>query len=113
MIIKNSAQFKSWLNKQLGSTCEYKHYDPKSNSPRAIVSRGIWLEIVWQYKNLPTHTKGVARSFDGLNTSISYVLQLPIYFLFLPILPMIWGLGSYSRALNEFKKEYKKARGES
>ena len=95
-------EFKEWLENRLKETPS-KHYDPNGNSSRAVVSRGKWKEILYQYKKYPKSVVYEIKSFRGLDTPISYFINLVIILLLSPIVPIIWSYYSYNNAIEEFK----------
>ena len=95
-------KFKIWLENKLKETPSV-YYNKDGNSSRAVVTRGIWREIMYQYKIYPKLAIYEIKSFSGLDTPIVYFLNLVIILLFSPIIPIIWGYYSYSRAIEEFK----------
>ena len=95
-------EFKDWLDNKLKETPS-KLYKPSGNSARAIVTRGRCKEIIYQYKVYPKSVIYEIKSFKGFNTPIIYFINLIIILLFSPIIPIIWGCSSYSRAIEEFK----------
>ena len=99
-------EFKEWLENKLKETPS-SHYTPDGNSSRAVVSRGRWKEILYQYKEYPKSVVYEIKSFDGLNTPIVYFINLVIILLFSPIIPILWGCQSYKRAIEEYKHTFK------
>ena len=82
--MKNS-EFKKWLKNKLK---EYpgSHYNVNGNSSRAVVSRGRWEEIFYQYKDYPKSAVYEIKSFRGLDTPIIYFINLVIILLLSPII---------------------------
>ena len=99
--MKNS-EFKKWLENKLK---EYpgSHYNVNGNSSRAVVSRGRWKEILYQYKDYPKSAVYEIKSFRGFDTPIIYFINLVIILLLSPIIPIIWGYYSYNQAIEEYK----------
>lgn len=97
--------FKDFIEKEISKPAP-KHYDPNGNSTRAIVTRGRFKEIIYQYKRIPMDIVDTFSAFDGFNTPIGWFLLLPIYILLLPILPSLQGLYSYRKAIEEYKTMY-------
>ena len=100
------SEFKDWLETKLKETPS-NHYEPNGNSARAIVTRGRWKEIVYQYKLYPKSVIYEIKSFKGYDTPIIYFINLIVILLFSSIIPSIWGYSSYNRALEEFKLIFK------
>lgn len=98
-------EFKKWLENKLKES-PGRHYNPNGNSSRAVVSRGKWKEILYQYKDYPKSVIYEIKSFNGFDTPIIYFINLIIILLFSPIIPIIWGYSSYSKAIEEFKHTF-------
>ena len=102
-------KFKEWLENKLKETPS-AHYSPIGNSSRAVVSRGRWKEILYQYKEYPKSVVYEIKSFDGFNTPIIYFINLVIILLFSPIIPILWGYQSYKRAIEDYKHTFETER---
>ncbi len=98
-------EFKEWLENKLKES-PGSHYNPNGNSSRAVVSRGRWKEIFYQYREYPKSVVYEIKSFRGLNTPIIYFINLVIILLFSPIIPIIWSYYSYDRAIKEFEDTF-------
>ena len=98
--------FKEWLKAELSKPSKNPHYDPNGNSEHAVVVRGLKREILYQYKTTPNHFKGVFSRFEGFETEIGWFIQIPIYILLLPILPIFWARSNYNRAIRAYKDSY-------
>lgn len=57
--------FRSWLKKELDTPSGYKYYNSKGNSLRAKASRGLFKEIIWQYKDYPSSLLYDIKCFRG------------------------------------------------
>lgn len=104
-MIKQKTTFKEWLQEELLKPAP-DHYDPNGNSPRAITTRGLYKEVLYQYKQYPKGLLLLMKDFDGMRTEISWFITLPVSTLLGPIVPIIWGIGSYKRALKLYRSEY-------
>ena len=60
-------------------------YDPNGNSERAVVVRGLFGEILWQYRDFPRRVKCEIDSFEGLETPLGWFIQLPIMMILAPL----------------------------
>ena len=95
-------EFKEWLENKLKES-PGSHYNPNGNSSRAVVSRGRWKEILYQYKKYPKSVVYEIKSFRGFDTPIIYFINLVIILLLSPIIPIIWSYYSYKQAIEEYK----------
>jgi hypothetical protein len=95
---------KAELKKPVHST-----YDPHGNSARAVVERGLFKEIVMQYKLYPNRISDAISFFNWLDTPIGAIIQFPIMILFSPILPIFAGFHWHKKSINEFMAEYKQS----
>lgn len=102
-------EFRKWLENKLKES-PGRHYNPNGNSSKAVVSRGRWKEILYQYKEYPKSVVYEIKSFDGLNTPIVYFINLVIILLLSPIIPILWGYQSYKRAIEEYKYTFESER---
>lgn len=99
--------FEKWLKTELSKQSGNPYYDQYGNSERAIATRGLKREILQQYKNMPSHFKNVFSQLRGFETEIGWFIQIPIYILLLPILPIFWARSSYKRAIGAYHGSYK------
>ena len=99
-------EFDEYLQKQLIKPMP-GYYDPKGNSARAVVVRGVIGEIAYQYKGYPSYIKWVLGEFSGVRTTFDWVISVPILILFAPVIPTVWGISSHKRAIKEYRSEYK------
>lgn len=97
--------FKEFLQDELAKPSQ-NYYNPEGNSSRAIVTRGRFKETIYHYKKLHEDIISTFSVFDGFNTPIGWFLLIPVYILLLPIIPLLQGLYSYHRAINEYRAEY-------
>ncbi len=101
--------FDEYLRAELAKKNTNDDCDPNGNSNRAVVARGLWGEILWQYKAYPKRIMSELKSFDGLSTELSWFVQLPIMLLFSPVLPIIAGRYWYNRSVGEYKLRWYRA----
>ena len=99
--MKNT-EFEEWLENRL-KEFPGNHYNPNGNSSRAVVSRGRWKELIYQYKEYPKSAIYEIKSFKGLDTPIIYFINLIVILLLSPIVPIVWSYYSYNSAIEEFK----------
>jgi hypothetical protein len=85
----------------------HNYYDADGNSARAIVTRGLFKEIIMQYRLYPARLAEALSFFDWLGTPIGLIIQFPIMVLFSPVIPVLAGFHWHKKSVNEFMKEYK------
>lgn len=95
-----------YIKKELDKPSTNPHYDPNGNSSHAVMTRGKFGEIIWQYKDYPSYLKWVLGEFKGLRTSIDWIISVPILIAFSPVIPVIWGISRYRRAFREYESDY-------
>ncbi|MCP4323796.1 MAG: hypothetical protein GY787_18465 [Alteromonadales bacterium] len=98
--------FDEYLKAELAKKNTNDDYDPDGNSNRAVVTRGLWREILWQYKAYPKRIRVELRCFDGLSTELGWFIQVPIMLLFSPVLPIIAARHWYNRSVGEYKSKW-------
>lgn len=81
--------------------------DGNGNSPREVITRGRIGQLLWEFKNLiPSLKRDLVYNWEGVDTPISYFLQVFILPFILPLLPFMRAWYSYRKALNVYKKGY-------
>jgi hypothetical protein len=103
-------EFHAYLKQQLNKPVNNDSYCSNGNSARAVVTRGFWREVLWQYKAYPRRLKYELMSFDGLSTELGWFLQLPLMILLSPILPIFAAKHWYNRSMGEYKDSYERAK---
>lgn len=98
--------FKEYLKDELEKPVTYEYYDPNGNSSRAVIYRGIFKEVLYQYKSYPKALIYDIKCFEGFETPIGYFIGIPLRILLSPILPISWGIYSYKNAKNFYLREY-------
>ena len=88
-------------------------YDHDGNSSRAVVARmkkkGLLIAIGWETHELISEMKySLTHDFDGWNTPIGFIIQCMLLPVLLPFSPFIRTYTRYKRAINDYKREYKK-----
>tara|TARA_R110000851_G_C12670044_1_gene522506 strand:+ start:208 stop:516 length:309 start_codon:yes stop_codon:yes gene_type:complete len=99
--------FNKYLKSKLSQPSGNPHYDPDGNSARAVVVRGCIGEVFMQYKGMPNRIYYEVSCFEGFNTPIGWLIQIPILIIFSPVLPIIIGIMNHKRAIASFMEEYK------
>jgi hypothetical protein len=102
-------KFKDYLKAELEKPL-HDYYDPNGNSPRAIVVRGVFQQIIEKYQDYPNLFKLCLANFNWLRTPIGAFIELPILIILAPIIPIIAGVASHRLAINEFKSEFKQSK---
>ena len=100
--------FKEWLKIELSIKPSHEGYNPDGNSDRAVASRGLFLEILWQYKKYPSRVLSGIKSFEGLETPVGWFIQLPVMIMCAPIFPITAGLHWHKKAVAKFYFDYLK-----
>ena len=100
--------FKEFLKTRMATTSTNKYYDPEGSSPRAVITRGLYKEILFRYKKYPSRLKYLLSEFRGFSTEIGWFIAVPFLSLLAPVIPILWGLISYRNAVCLYKLEYKK-----
>ncbi len=100
--------FDDYLKSELDKPVNNDTYDPEGNSDRAVVTRGLFREILWQYKVFPKRIIAELKLFDGLSTELGWFVQLPVMILFSPILPIFAGKHRHNRSLSKYKAQYER-----
>jgi hypothetical protein len=101
-------KFKDYLKAELEKPV-HDYYDPNGNSPRAIVVRGVFQQIIEKYQDYPNLFKQCLANFNWLQTPIGAIMVLPILIILSPIIPIIAGVVCHRSAINEFKLEFKQS----
>ena len=99
--------FDDWLVEALEKPVS-DDYDSGGNSDRAVVTRGIYKEITWQYKVYPKRIKLEFSCFDWMETEIGWFIQLPLMIFLAPILPFLAASHWHKKALASYKLEYER-----
>lgn len=98
--------FEDYLQQQLNKE-KPEWFDPDGNSPRAVVMRGKIGTLKREFKTLlPSLKSDLAYFWDGVDTPISYFLQVLILPFILPFLPFLRAHHSWTRAIRTYKEEY-------
>lgn len=105
---KKIDNFDEWLKKRLSEPVDYKYYDPNGNSSRAVMTRGLRNEIVYQFSRYPKELKYQIKSFKGFDTPIGYFISLFLMIVLAPFIPIIWGIFSRKNAIKEYKSIFNK-----
>ena len=100
--------FNEYLKQELAKPITNDCYDPNGNSNRAVVVRGFWGEVLWQYKKYPKRLLSELKCFDGLSTELGWFIQLPLMILLAPVAPIFAAKHWYSRCIGEYKLKYEK-----
>ena len=100
--------FKEFLKKKRNETSTYKYYDPEGSNPKAVITRGLYKEILFRYKEYPSRLKALLSEFRGISTEIGWFIAVPFLSLLAPVIPILWGCISYRNAICLYKREYEK-----
>ena len=103
-------EFKEFLQQELDKPINNDQYNPDGNSNRAVVTRGLWMEILWQYKAYPRRIMVELECFDGLSTEIGWFMQLPLMIVLSPLLPILAGKHWYSKSIGEYKTKWDRSK---
>ena len=100
-------KFEEYLQQQLEKPAP-EWFEPDGNSVRATVMRGKGGTLKYEFKRLlPSLKSDLVYFWDGIDTPISYFLQVLILPFILPLLPFLRAWYSYKKAINTYKAEYK------
>ncbi len=102
-------KFETYLKNELKRPSNNEFYDPVGNSEKAVVTRGLYREIIWQYKAYPNRIKSELKCFDGLSTELGWFIQLPLMILLAPIAPILAGRHWHKKSLAAYKARYDKS----
>ncbi len=105
--------FKEYLKRELEKPVNNEHYNPDGNSNRAVVARGLWGEIAWQYKAYPKRLLTEIKCFNGLSTELGWFLQLPLMILLSPIAPILAAKHWHNKSLGEYKLRYNRSKNKN
>ena len=100
--------FKQYLKDELAKPVNNEQYNPDGNSERAVVTRGFWREVVWQYKAYPERLICELKSFRGMSTELGWFLQLPIMILLSPVLPIFAARHWHDKSIKSYMRGYDK-----
>lgn len=100
-----SLTFREYLKREL-RTPTPKDFDPDGSSSRAVLMRGRFKEILWQYRKTPQNLKRFFSEFDGMHTPLGWFIGLLLILLFLPVIPLLSAIGSRERALRHYEVYY-------
>lgn len=103
-------EFKTWLEKKLQEPFDYSYLDMNRDSHRAVAKRGLFKEIIYQYKNYPSYISDVLRSFSGLSTPVGYFIHILLIITLFPILPIIWGSFCYRETIKFYKEIFEETK---
>lgn len=101
--------FDEYLKAELAKPVTNDCYDPNGNSNRAVVVRGFWGEVAWQYKAYPKRLLSELRCFDGLSTELGWFIQLPLMILLSPIAPFLAANHWHKKSLGEYELRYERS----
>jgi len=104
--------FKEYLKEELEKSNTYEYYDPNGNSIRAKATRGLFKEVLYQYKEYLKSFIYEVKCFKGFETPIWYFIGLPLKIILSPILPIFWGIYSYKEARDYYLERYNKQKGD-
>lgn len=107
----NNKSFEQWLKEELSKPAS-NHYDPNGNSSRAVASRGLKREIIYQYKKYPSKLADDLKSFEGIDTPISYFLYVIVTAFLFPVIPVFVARNTHKRALSEYKVRYERSKNQ-
>ena len=100
-------EFEDYLKEQLNKP-KPEWFDPDGNSPRATVMRGKLGTLKYEFKKLlPSLKSDLVYFWDGIDTPISYFIQVLLLPFIFPFLPFLRAYYSWQRAIKEYKEEYK------
>ena len=102
--------FKEYLKAELEKPVNNEYYTPNGNSARAVVVRGFFGEVVWQYKEFPSRLLRALKEFDGLETPLGWFIQLPLMLVLSPVLPITGAYNWYKKSIGEYKKRYERTK---
>ena len=102
--------FKEYLKTELEKPVNNEYYTSNGNSDRAVVLRGFYGEVVWQYKKYPSRLLGELKEFDGLSTELGWFIQIPLMILLSPIAPIFAANHWYKKSIREYKKCYQQTK---
>ena len=102
--------FNHYLQEELKKPVNNKCYNPDGNSNRAVVVRGFWGEVLWQYRKHPSRILSELRCFDGLSTEAGWFIQITLMILLSPIAPALAARHWYKKSLKEYKVKYEKSK---
>ena len=98
--------FDEYLKQELAKPITNEFYDPNGGSERAVVTRGVWREILRQYKVYPSRIVQEIRDFDGLDTELGWFIQLPLMIILSPVAPLLAGLSWHQRSIDSYRIRY-------
>jgi len=101
--------FEDYLNSELSKPVGYDCYDPDGNSERAVVVRGLRLEILKHYKKYPERIKSELGEFDGFSTPIGWFIGIPLIIILAPILPIISGCHWHKKSIKSYRISYEES----
>ncbi len=102
--------FEQYLKQELEKPVNNDYYDPNGNSNRAVVIRGFWGEVIWQYKRYPNRLLSELKCFDGLSTELGWFIQLPLMILLSPVAPLLAAKHWYSKSVAEYRVRYERTK---
>jgi len=102
--------FEKYLENELNKPVNDNYYDPDGNSARAVVVRGFWGEVWWQYKAYPDRVSCELHRFKGFDTTIGWFVNFPVMFLLAPIIPVLAGRYSYRESIAEYRLIYERSK---
>jgi len=98
-------EFEQYLKSALEKPV-HESYNPDGNSARAIVVRGFWREVLWQYKAFPRRVKYAIGDFEGLDTPVGWFLQVPFMIALSPVLPVTAAIYWHKKSVAEYRRAY-------
>lgn len=103
-------EYDKWLKNRLSKGLKSPHYDPDGNSSRAVITRGLKKEILYQFKKYPKSLKCEIKSFNGFDSSIGYFINIFLIIFLAPLVPMVRGIYSHRRAIRDYRKMFEESR---
>jgi len=98
--------FDEWLTMELSKPVR-EDFNCDGNSSRAVLLRGKFGQFLWCAKrNMPRHFSDIKREWDGWDTPIAWFVIVALFPIYMPITFITWPVGSYRRALNDYKSTY-------
>lgn len=102
-------KFETYLKNELKRPVNNDSYDANGNSERAVVTRGLYREIIWQYKAYPQRVMTELKGFEGLSTELGWFVQLPLMILLSPIAPILAAKHWHAKSLGAYVARYERS----
>lgn len=104
--------FEQWLIDTLAEPApDWVNFDPNGNSPRAVVMRmrkSVFSSLKYEFAQVWEDIVYEIKSFDGLNTSIGWFVQMILSPILILIAPFIRTYTRYKDAMGEYLESYAK-----